>query len=229
MIIPEIEFQKCFSRLFFINLDNRKRKRKIMEKQLFNSSIPFTRISGVNCLDFIKYKIKNITNYNLSYHKGLIGCFLAHKKCLQYIQSLFQNKNNNKKFIITEDDIFFKKTLFKEIQELSVPLDCDILFLNSACLKGRPAPNKKMLVSENLYKINESYPTFMGAFFYIITYDVITRVLDKMQKIDLYEDLDMFLFNNFNCYTYITKNLSLIDFKSDRDPEAQHNKNKLEG
>lgn len=227
MIKIDSEFNKNFSGLFFINLEKRKVKRQLMERQLRRLNVPFTRINGVDCVNFKEYRIKNYIKHGSLNHKGLIGCFLAHKKCLEHIHINY--RENNKKFIVTEDDIKIYENLFQEITKIKIPDDCDILFLNSACRPGKPVPDAKYLVDENLYKIYETYPIFLGAFFYILNYDIIEKILNKIKQVNTYEDFDLFLFKNFNCYTYITKSLSLINFKSDRDPEAWHNKNKFEG
>jgi GR25 family glycosyltransferase involved in LPS biosynthesis len=228
--IKQTSFNKNFERIFFINLNQRTRKKKAVEANLFSLNLPYTRVSGVDCEDFKKYHVTAEIPFGSTLHKGTIGCFLAHKKCLEFIQNKYKKQNTNKKFIIAEDDIRINNALMPELNNLTFPEDCEIMLLNSACQHLRkPKPKKEYSIQPNLYKVYDTYPVFFGAFFYFFNYDVIDKILKKIDDTEQFEDYDKFLFKNFKCYTFITRNLSLINFKSDRDPEGAFNLGRLDG
>lgn len=196
-----------------------------MEEQLSSFNLNYSRIEGVLCNDFKHYKIKDYIEEGSKRHQGTIGCFLAHKNCLEEI-SRTKEENN----IILEDDVIIKKEIFEEIKKIEFPKDCEIMFINAALQsKKRPSPDKQYLVGRNTYKIYTTYPFFLGAFFYIINHKTSNKILKIINELKEYEDYDSFLYKNFNCYTYITDKVSIKDFESDRDPDATYNKFRKKG
>ena len=213
--------------IYYINLDNRYNRRRSMEEQLLSLGFPYTRIPGVDCVKFIDYPIPDYIEKGSPRHKGTVGCFLAHKQCLEYIYSNNADHQNNNSLIL-EDDSKISNGLIDELESIELPKDCDILFINSiGHNKNRlkfPYPDKSYFISSNMCKIYTIYPYFVGAHCYVVNDKKLSSLLNKINNTKIYEDYDMFLFKRFNCYTYISSNFDLKWYKSDRDPGLNYGK-----
>lgn len=214
---------------YYINLDSRKKKKEFMERQLGSCGLPYSRIPGVDLTEFSHFNIVDSIRSGSLRHKGTVGCFLAHQRCLEAVAQESQ-KTGSGFYAIFEDDVGFDCGIFETISSLVLPNEFEILLINSALqYPGKPAPDPRYLVSESIYRVYTIYPVFLGAFFYVLNVSTALKVLDKMKKVKVYEDYDMFLFKNFECYTYINGGVYVEKFKSDRDVEAKYNLRRFEG
>ena len=217
--------------IYYINLNERLLKKEFIENQLSNIRLPHTRVNGIICENFLDYPIESKIKYGSAKHKGTIGCFLAHMKCLEKIYKKYQHIHNNQYFIILEDDTRFDASVLHDIQHLSIPDDWEVLFINSAKqYEWSPNLDPAYCINPNLYKIYDIYPRFLGAFFYVLNISAIEKILKLQDKIIIYEDFDLFVYQQCVCYTYLTKKVSINrKYKSDRDPDHEDNSFKEEG
>lgn len=219
--------------IHYLNLDSRKYKNRFMENQLRVIGIPYTRISGVVCHNYRDYTITDRIQRGSKVHKGTIGCFLGHMKCLESIVEC-PTETDNEYFCILEDDVVVTQSIFKKISRLDIPTDCEILSVGSALQASMPAPDESLKVSSNMYKIPRggfytTYPYFIGAFFYVVTKKIANKILEIGLNTKVFDDYDSFLFENFAVYTYIDDDVFTANFKSDRDPEAIWNSTRISG
>jgi hypothetical protein len=210
----------------YINLGFRKVRNAIMEMQLSAQKIPFSRTPGVVCEDFVSYKVNPAIEPGSPRHKGTVGCFLAHKEALKKLASL--GDPSHEIYLVLEDDVILSPAFWWFLRVQDYPEEADILFFNAALqYPGRPSPPKN---ERNLFKINQGYPMFVGAFAYAIKKSKIDEVLNKMNLMDTYGDVDLdFYYKEFKCYTIVTKTMSLRRFESDRDPTADFNEGRSRG
>ena len=223
---------------YYINLDYRKNKNQFMEGQLGPCGIDFSRVSGVDVEDFQEFSIEPTIAHGSLRHKGTMGCFFAHRNCIKKIVE--ENNSSQDYYAVLEDDVSLNCEVFSELGALVPPEGLDLLSVNSAMQlrprlgawkrsPNKPYPEDKYRVSDSIYKIYTVYPIFLGAFFYVVNLNVAKKILNKMEAVQTYEDYDMFLFKNFNCYTYITEKVYVENFKSDRDLDAKYNIGRMEG
>lgn len=184
--------------IFVINMDkDTDRLKKIQESAQINN-INFQRISGVSINNEYINKSPEISlTMKLFGTKGMIGCFLAHKKAWSKI--VFDNIPYA---VICEDDIKFSSNFNTEIQNIEkdiTALEFDILILS--CLLGGKPPDKYnnlekiskiFLKSEKYKKINEKYfiPEFFGgAQCYILTLQSAKKLLAYLDKVYYHVDM----------------------------------------
>ena len=217
--------------IHYLNLDIRKYKNRFMQNQLRVIGIPYTRISGVVCHNYRDYKMTDRIQKGSKVHKGTIGCFLGHINCLK---SIVESQIDSEYFCVLEDDVVVTQSIFKRISTLEIPKDCEVLSVCSALQAQMPTPDESLKVSSNMYKIPRggyytTYPYFIGAFFYILTKNMASKILDVYSNMTIFDDYDSFLFENFSVYTYIDKDIYTANFKSDRDPDAVWNSTRING
>jgi glycosyl transferase family 25 len=115
-----------------INLDKDKDRLENVTNELYKSSIPFERISGVYGKNLSKKEIQDNTTLFCSKFctSGMIGCAMSHKKVLEKITS-DKESDTNAKFLILEDDIILHKEFNNKLETIldNVPKDFDILYL----------------------------------------------------------------------------------------------------
>jgi GR25 family glycosyltransferase involved in LPS biosynthesis len=119
---------KYFDSVFFINLDRREDRLKLIQNQLNIMDIKANRISAVdgNLLN-PDPKIGNGWN-----HKGVAGCALSHRKVIQLAKD-----NNYKSFLVIEDDTIFAEN-FREIDFFmsQLPKDWDMVYFGGNHMGG---------------------------------------------------------------------------------------------
>jgi GR25 family glycosyltransferase involved in LPS biosynthesis len=64
--------------------------------------IPIFRFSGLNIDDYIQYPVHDYIKHGSQMHKGVIGCWLAHKNL---IKNFLDDYNNEGWTLILEDDV----------------------------------------------------------------------------------------------------------------------------
>ena len=184
--------------IFVINMDKDiERLKKVQESAQINN-INFERIPGLSINNEYIDKSPEITqNMKLFGTKGMIGCFLAHKKAWSKI--VFDNIPYA---IICEDDIKFSSNFNIEIQNIEkdiTSLDFDILILS--CLLGGKPPNKYngldkfskiFFKSEKYKKIDDKYfipEFFSGTQCYILTLQSAKKLLMYLDKVSYHLDV----------------------------------------
>jgi GR25 family glycosyltransferase involved in LPS biosynthesis len=202
-----------------------------MEDQLCKQTIPYFRTEGVLCEDFLNYKIDEKIEHGSNKHKGTVGCFLAHKKALINLSNC--NLNSEDIVLVMEDDVIINPIFWEYLSANSFYKKAEIIFFNAACCYSwSKLPKKESVISEKkkFYEIYCGHPTFLGAFAYITKYKFLNNIISKMENINTYDDVDCgFYYKNFKCYTYITENISVDTFKSDRDSDSPFNKDGKDG
>ena len=100
---------------YYINLKDSIDRKLSMEKMLSNLNLDYERFDAVNmteCKDFTYHtKTHGSVKYNPKNNIGQLGCMLSHFSIIE------QNKDNEKPFVILEDDIddeFFTKQWLTE-------------------------------------------------------------------------------------------------------------------
>jgi GR25 family glycosyltransferase involved in LPS biosynthesis len=183
---------------YVINMSKDTHRLASFKKSAALYDINFIRVDGVSIDDNSIKKSPDISNFMKKYGtKGMIGCFLAHKKVWEIIVN-----NKIKYAIILEDDIEFTEQFnptIKEIQKDIKTLDFDILLLSSLIgCKNPKNYNFSDKVSKFFFKtreykyINEKYhiPEFFGGLqSYIITYKSAKKLLKELSIVTYHVDL----------------------------------------
>ena len=186
--------------IFVINMDKDIDKLKKIKKSAAINNINFERISGVSINNEYIKKSPDISHLmKLFGTKGMIGCFLAHKKVWSKIVL-----DNIPYAVICEDDIIFASNFNTEIQNIEkdiTTLKFDMLILS--CLVGGKPPDKYNML-EKIYKtffntkkyrkINDKYfiPEFFGGTqCYILTLQSAKKLLKYLEKVSYHVDTVM--------------------------------------
>ena len=183
--------------IFVINMDKDTDRLKKVKKSAAINNINFERISGVSINNEYIKKSPDISHLmKLFGTKGMIGCFLAHKKVWSKIVL-----DNIPYAVICEDDIIFSSNFNTEIQNIEkdiTTLKFDMLILS--CLVGGKPPDKYNML-EKIYKtffntkkyrkINDKYfiPDFFGGTqCYILTLQSAKKLLKYLEKVSYHVD-----------------------------------------
>ena len=186
--------------IFVINMDKDIDKLKKIKKSAAINNINFERISGVSINNEYIKKSPDISHLmKLFGTKGMIGCFLAHKKVWSKIVL-----DNIPYAVICEDDIIFASNFNTEIQNIEkdiTTLKFDMLIIS--CLIGGKPPDKYNML-EKIYKtffntkkyrkINDKYfiPEFFGGTqCYILTLQSAKKLLKYLEKVSYHVDTVM--------------------------------------
>jgi glycosyl transferase family 25 len=184
-------------RVFVINMDKDTDRLKQVKKSAAINNINFERISGVSINNEYIKKSPEISHLmKLFGTKGMIGCFLAHKKV--WSKMVFDNIPCA---VICEDDITFSSNFNTEIQKIEKDitiLKFDMLILS--CLVGAKPPDKYNMLEkiyktffkiEKYRKINDKYfiPEFFGGTqCYILTLQSAKKLLKYLEKVSYHVD-----------------------------------------
>ena len=214
------------SQITYINLDTKAKRKSLMEDQLSRQKIPYFRTPGVVCEDFLSREVDESISFGSGKHKGTVGCFLAHRNA---VKSLLDGGGKDEDLVmILEDDVLFGEEFWAFLERSEFHTRADIMFFNASFQyksKPKPPPNEK-----NLYEITGGYPMFLGAFAYVMKFKMLGAILEQMDSVDKYDDVDCgFYYKRFSCYTLVTETLRMNNFKSDRDPEGHYNKDRKNG
>jgi len=181
--------------IYTINMDKDVDRLNKFKKSAELYNINFTKVSGVLITD---NDIKNslyISDFMKTYGtKGMIGCFLAHKKVWEIVVN-----DKIDYAVILEDDIEFTpqfKATLEQIQNDN--LDFDVLLLSSLIgCKNPKNYNFLDILSKHFFKkrqyhyINEKYHIpefFAGTQSYIITYESAKKLLKELSTVTYHVD-----------------------------------------
>lgn len=181
---------KYFDKIFFINLDRRPDRLKLITEQLKNAGINAERISAVDgsLLD-PDPKIGNGWN-----HKGVAGCALSHRKIIAAAK-----EQKLKNFLVIEDDTIFDNDFNKKIDDYmqQVPKNWDMLYFGGNHL----GPLKP--VNTNVGKCSHTLTTNMYAMRDTLYDVVLTSMSDTVEGLEIPVDvLYTRIQNQFNCYAF---------------------------
>lgn len=117
--------------IYCINLDNRKDKWELCEKEFLKNNLNVERFSGFN------------------YTKcGNVGCNISHMNILKNAK-----KNNYKNILIFEDDIFLVENLINKFNKITTNINkFDLLYLSMWLPKGK-------IVYDGIIKIEHGFCT----------------------------------------------------------------------
>lgn len=166
-----------FDKVFCINLDKRKDRLNLVEKELSKHNVVFERFSAIDGETINK---KDYTT-NSKIPVGHIGCTLSHAKLIKLCK-----EKGYKKVLILEDDVVFKENfeeLFKEyIKE--VPEDWNMFYLGGN--HNVHVGNKLEMVTKHVGKCNQTFSTHAYAINESL-FDEAISVLSKGEKqVDIY-------------------------------------------
>ena len=181
--------------IYTINMDKDVDRLNRFKKSAELYDINFTKVSGVSITD---HDIKNslyISDFMKKYGtKGMIGCFLAHKKVWEIVVN-----DKIDYAVILEDDVEFTPQFKSTLEQIkSDNLDFDILLLSS--LIGGKNPKdynfldtiSKIFFKKRKYQyINEKYHIpefFAGTQSYIITYEGAKKLLNELSIVTYHID-----------------------------------------
>lgn len=180
-----------FDTVFFINLDRRTDRLKLIQHQLNIMDVKANRISAVdgNLLD-PDPKIGNGWN-----HKGVAGCALSHRKVIQLAKD-----QGYKSFLVIEDDTIFAEE-FRNIDFYmrQLPMDWDMVYF------GGNHMGKLVPVNVNIGKCTHTLTTncyAMKETMYDLMLEAIPSEVELLQMpIDvLYTSIQKS--GKYNCYSF---------------------------
>jgi GR25 family glycosyltransferase involved in LPS biosynthesis len=209
-------------KVIYINLEKDKDRNKKMIKTLKENNIKYYRKNAVygknlniNNIDnriIDSIGLEDIKNKNykfgLSLTMGGIGCAISH---YEIIKNISEDKDNNNKYIILEDDINFQKNLISNIQKVlkSAPNNWDIIYIGYGPISD-DYKNKK--INYNFYKTNRVH----GTFGYILNKKGAKKILNLF-PIKYQIDTALYLAsrnNKINSYIYKPQLIFHYDYSS---------------
>lgn len=183
--------------VFVINLDKCKQRLKSFDQNMKQYNIKYTRWDATYgkelSKDYIKQKTTTWCNHVCNH--GIIGCHLSHINLWKYIQQKYQN-NNNKWFIIFEDDAHIKQNFIDNLEKVFHDLK-HWNYINRY-------PELIHLSSEVLYNIYPITPNIFKSPLvnttrgYMINIQGIKKLLNIFIKVNYHVDIMMSLNNLIN-------------------------------
>jgi len=166
----------CIRQTFVLSLKTSLNRRSVIKKRFDNEKLGYTISDGAIGLDTYKFT-KAISIRSVNYlSKGSIGCWLGH-------YSIWAEVVNRKLeySMIFEDDIILAKNFNNELNYAleGVPLDFDILFLNS----GNNYPHNKRAIVNG--KVFIPYQIRNGAYGYIVSYNGARKLLSMVPTVQV--------------------------------------------
>lgn len=199
----------------YINLDHRTDKQIHINNQLINCPYNIHRIPGIICDNFMDYAVHNYIVFGSQGHKGIIGCWLAHKQSLEYLLKL---ESNSEYSLILEDDVVIDRGFWSYIQGLNPPQNSDLVFFDAG-RNNHLDKNRCLDHDLNLYLTYSSYPIFSGTYCYCVKNSSIPKIVNILNNVKIYKDIDGFYFYHSGIISYNYQS-GLIRFngklKSDR-------------
>lgn len=202
------------SAVTYINLDHRQDRLNNMTQQLLNCPYSYYRIPGVIVGDPTSFPILPKFQNDISSRKGVLGAFFSHKKAIEHLISL--NNNPEQYSIIFEDDIYIHSTFWSLIQKLEHDFEqADVILFDAA---NRSCPygtfNKVRSCYPIIYEIkkeplcwtydNATRLCFWGSHCTVIQNKKLQPMLDLLNAIDVYMNIDIFYLNKTNCFVVET-------------------------
>lgn len=200
------------STVSYINLDYRQDRFNNMSTQLQHCPYAYYRISGVIVDDPLAYPILPRFQKDLKSRKGVLGVFLSHKKAIEKLINLHQNPEDYS--IILEDDIYIHPTFWDLIANLEHDFnEADVILFdasNKLCPYG--TFNRVRECYPIIYKLDKNqnavcytYPNvtrlcFWGSHCTVIQNKKLQSMLDLLNNIDIYMNIDIFYLTHTTCF-----------------------------
>ncbi len=192
----------------YINMDKDADRRAFMESQLSQLQVPFRRWPGTDgsklTTDILRQEHVGSPSFAIRHkswdgklrNTGVIGCWLSHKKLLQYLSSLPHHENAM--HLIIEDDIHIPSNLITEhwrTLQSHIPRNADIVYF------GITNPIVEYPVSNRLAKLKPGDGNW-GTYAYAVRHgSLLTKILPCLEffrdPIDNQYDQ---CFDNLNAY-----------------------------
>jgi len=170
--------------MFYINLDKRSDRKKIIERQTYDMPFDIKRISAVDGKDITltqqHYLIFKGNDYN--YRTGIIGCALSHLSIwINFINGMYTADY----LVIFEDDVVFLPHFeddFSKVCNDTAVNEYDIVFISHA-EKHKSIPNYQEKVYITRKNKQESFAmSYGGANAYIISRKGAQGMIDYIEK-----------------------------------------------
>lgn len=209
----------------YINLDHRQDKLRYVRRLLKNIPITSFKTKGVLVESPTDYPVVDGVKPESKMHKGIVGCFLAHKSAIKNLIEFAQKNEleSNDVVMVVEDDVRINPEFWDHVKSLECPADSDIVFFDICPKPGlqrhRPSLNNEHLIDENsnLYYVYGNYPAFYGAYAYVVMVKNLKKIFDSLEEIKVYQNVDQFYYDIFKCYTFCTNMVWFkMKFTSDR-------------
>ena len=140
---------------------------------------------------------------------GVIGCFLSHKKLLQYLQSLNVPKNHG--HLILEDDIYIKSDTLTHWRKIYKNLNpnWDIVYF------GIENNGKNYEKGPSIGGFEKVKNGSWGCYGYMVKHSTLPNILEKLKFMD--DAIDAVYnknLNTFNCYALSDIKITVTNVKS---------------
>ena len=136
---------KKIDKTYVINLDSRKDRLKLIDKDLKKIKLEYERFPACNGkkIDIYSDDINKYFDKNNKLSPGQIGCSLSHIKIWEKAI-----KNNNKYTLVLEDDAIIPSNFWKKINNLlsELPTNYNIILLGCCSCEGEIINNKDYIL-----------------------------------------------------------------------------------
>jgi GR25 family glycosyltransferase involved in LPS biosynthesis len=150
---------------------------KKTRKSAKHAGLNITPVAGVLITkSMMKKGVRGVSRkaHNFKRNRGVIGCFLAHRKLLEGIAA--DKADKSEATLIFEDDIVFPSNFLESLETIKgqLPNDWDLVFL------GNTSSRRGKQVSKNIFEVNgKIFP--WGTWAYIVkNSSVKTRLLPEL-------------------------------------------------
>lgn len=170
--------RKLFKHAYTITMNQNGPRFKKTRKSAKNAGLNLAPVKGVLITNsMIKNGVRGVSRkaHNFKRNRGVIGCFLAHRKLLEGIAN--DKADKSEATLIFEDDIIFPSNFLESLENIKeqFPDDWDLVFLaNTSSRRGKQ-------VSKNIFEVNGTiFP--WGTWAYIVkNSSVKTRLLPELK------------------------------------------------
>lgn len=203
----------------YINLDHRTDKLLHISEQLASCpiNIPISRISGLIVQNFAEYKVHDYINVGSQIHKGIIGCWMSHKRLIKQELDKNLNYDDDGWTLVFEDDVVINPWFWMYLEALCPIADTDMIFFDTCKVD---IENKYVINEEfNIQEIYTSFPVFVGTHCYAIKNSSLNKVYNILDGVTIFKDIDGYYFgnNDIKKYNYQSKLIKInYKFQSDR-------------
>lgn len=183
-------------------MDYRLDKNEFILEQLAScpSYIKVKKFSGIIASDFLSYNMHSYVNIGSPTHKGIIGCWMAHKNVIKYFADNQYLLEDDEWLLILEDDIFIDTNFWNYISNIQPIHDADMIFFDT--IKSPIDP--KYIIDHELQisHIYTTWPIFVGTHCYAINKKSLNKVYNILDGVTIYKDIDGYIFGNNNIIKY---------------------------
>ena len=170
--------RKLFKHAYTITMNQNGSRFKKTRKSAKNAGLNLAPVRGVLITkSMVKNGVRGVSRkaHNFKRNRGVIGCFLAHRKLLERIAN--DKADKSEATLIFEDDIIFPSNFLESLENIKeqFPDDWDLIFLaNTSSRRGKQ-------VSKNIFEVNGTiFP--WGTWAYIVkNSSVKTRLLPNLK------------------------------------------------